>query len=164
MNRSIWVPAIVCLLAFAALYAVLNKAVGVEGGSTDALAAPAIVSVPLDTPSSSVNEAELVLGSLRDKYLQRCRDLDNSPHRIMSRAAPRAYSPSCAEVVVSPNANGEHVSFLLATISLRWPTPSMGRSSPIETIPCVVHPTTKQVRLFHGGQWLTDEEWLKITP
>lgn len=158
MNRLLLVPAFVCLLAFVSLYTVLNRAVGVEGDATRTLADTPSALTPLDTTLASVNEAERVLGLLRDKYLQRCRDWDNSPHRMMSRIAQRRVTPSCAEVVMSPKSTGERDSILLATISMQW-------QKQIQTkIPCVVDATTKQVRLFHDGQWLTDDEWLKTVP
>jgi hypothetical protein len=31
-------------------------------------------------------------------------------------------------------------------------------------IPCVIDRITKRVRLFDGGQWLTEDEWLKTAP
>ena len=158
MNRLLLVPAVVCLLAFVSLYAVLNRAAGVEGDATKILADAPSAATPLGTSLVSVNEAERVLGSLRDKYLQRCRDWDNSPHRSMSRIAQRRYTPSCAEVVMSPKSTGERDSILLATISMQWQKQSQTK------IPCVVDSTTKQVRLFHEGQWLSGDEWLNTLP
>jgi hypothetical protein len=157
MTRSLWIPAVCTMFAFASVYATLNGAGGLEDISKDAPACTTGTSLAVATSPPMANEAELVLASLRDTYLQRWHTWEESRYQVLSRAAPRQQSPTSAEIVWSKKAIDPRDTFLLATISIR-------QREQTHTIPCVVDPTTKRVRLFHEGGWLTEDEWLKTAP
>jgi hypothetical protein len=151
MNRTILLPAAGCLIAFASLYAVFTRAAGVEDRGERLPASPAT-----GASLSPQQEAAQVLGSLCDQYAQQWRMWEESPHRLLSRALPPPLPELRIEFVLAPQRSSGD-SFLLATILLH-------RGEETETLPCVVDPAAKQVRLFHQSTWLTGDEWLKTTP
>jgi hypothetical protein len=155
MNRSLWIPAIGCVVGFASLYALLNRAVG-EAQSADALVATSNA-LPSEPAPLAASEAEHVLASLCDAYRERWRAWETSPHRLFSRAAVKPVSPRSIEFALSPASTAGDDAFLLATIRVHERTQ-------VQTIPCVVHPQTKQVRLFYEGSWVTGDDWLQTIP
>jgi len=172
MNRSLVIPAGCCLFAFAALLAALQ---GAKGRESSAKPAPLGASwhrgdrslmsstrdcSTLTTPHAnrdlllSSEDAQQVLTTLANEYLRPWRELGASPHRLYSRAAPRPIPTMYAEIDMPVNAITQSDSLLVATITI-------GGGPRPESVPCVVDRTTKRVRLYAQGQWLTDDEWLK---
>ena len=166
MNRSLVIPAVGCLFAFAALLAILHGAAGREAAaepvsldhSPRSLAASkARLANDSRNELLSTTEAEQRLATLAGEYLRPWRQWETSPRHLYSRVAPRPIPSISAEVAMSPGETGESGSFLLATIAVRTGAQS-------QPIPCVVDRATKQVRLFSAGQWLSEAEWLKQAP
>jgi hypothetical protein len=158
MNRTLWIPALVCLLAFVSLCAVFGRAAGVDEKST----VPPIVADASDGElgaASPLSEAESALRVLSDEYAQRWRSWEESPHRMFSRAMVHPVSPMHIEfAVVPPASSGD--SFFLGTLHI---TRQRGEE-PEQMIPCVIDSTSRQVRLFHNGVWMTGDEWLQTAP
>jgi hypothetical protein len=154
MTRSIWIPAIGCLAAFAALWATLQGAT--RRSTVDVLRS---ASAPSEATrgSLSIDEAEQVLSALSSEYLRPWRALETSPHRLYSRAAPRPIPPSYANVELAA-ASAQSEAFLVATLSISK------AGGPAQQVPCVVDRSTRQVRLFAAGQWQDESEWLANAP
>jgi hypothetical protein len=170
MNRSLAIPAAGCCVAFVALLATLHVATGRET-ATD-LARSRVASLdrevaPVLPPASfsasiaegdqllSPNDAQQLLAALSGEYLRPWRQWQTSPRRMYSRAAVRPVPSISAEIILS--SSDEEDPFLLATVAI-----TTGRRT--DAVPAVVDRTTKQVRLFSDGQWLTQAEWIKKAP
>jgi len=161
MNRSLVIPAVCCLGAFAALMATLH---GVNGREAAAEFIPLDASVRRADASKanselllSTEEAEQALTSLVGEYLRPWRQWETSPHRLYSRVAPRPIPTILAKVEMSPSPNCKSDNFLVAKIDV-----STGGKS--QLTPCVIDRTTKEVLLFAEGQWLAEDEWLTKAP
>lgn len=157
MNRNLKVSAVCSMIAFAFLYVTLNRAETIEGESNDASPCTLTASSSPPTLPSSNADAELVLSSLRDTYVERWNTWEESRFRVLSRAAPSRHGPTSVDFLVSPKSIGPRDAVLLATISIR-------QREQTHTVPCVVDPATGRVRLFHAGNWLTEDEWLHTAP
>src|SRR5262245_14986555 len=116
MNRSLMIPAVCCVFAFAGLLATFHRVAGGGPGADlaqfvavghrvdlEALtssrdsARPAVPNASGHAPLSIV-EAEQALVALTDEYLRPWRKLEASPHRLYSRVAPR-FIPSITATV-----------------------------------------------------------------
>lgn len=175
MNRLLVIPAACCLIAFVAVLAALQGAVGHETGAestqivergyrgesgTKPLTRNYLASDATranDHLQMSSDEAQQVLTRLAGDYLRPWRQWESSPHRLYSRAAPRPIPSISAGIDLASNAAGQSDGFLLATITV-----NTGKRS--HSFPCVVDRTTKQVRLFAEGLWQTEVEWLEKAP
>ena len=175
MNRSLTIPAVCCLFAFAALLAALHGAVGREtAGEPGQVGGPGRPGDRGTTPSTraylaseapdgtgslqlSVDEAEQVLTTLAGEYLRRWRQWETSPRRMYSRASVGPIPSIFARIEMTADSTCQSDNFLVATIVV-----STGAQS--QPVPCVVDRITKQVRLFAEEQWLTEDEWLKKAP
>lgn len=175
MNRSLALPAVGCLLAFAALLLTFHTVVGKEQAArTQRLAAAARQDVSARLPTASLpqprsvqpklandtqplttDEGQQLLTTLSGEYLRPWRQWETSPHRLYSRAMPRPIPSMSAEVAMSPATEDE--SCLFATIEVRTGAKS-------QMIACVVDRNTKQSRMFADGVWLTQDQWLKQAP
>jgi len=175
MNRLLVIPAACCLIAFAALLAALQGAVGHETGAestqvvergyrgepgTKPLTRNYLASDATranDNLLMSSDEAQQVLTRLAGDYLRPWRQWESSSHRLYSRAAPRPIPSISAGIELASSAAGQSDGFLLATITVT----AGARTQPV---PCVVDRTTKQVRLFAEGQWQSEKEWVMNAP
>ena len=175
MNRSLWIPAICCSVAFTALLVVLHAVTGrekpAEPGHAVALPTTGNPKVPdltlvhvasQGTPAAaesfrSVKECEQLLTALSGEYLRPWRRLESSPHRLYSRAAPRPNPTISADVEIWLAAFQPTDSFVVATISIN-------KDRQIESVPCVVNRLDGQTQLFAQGRWLDQDEWLKLAP
>jgi len=175
MNRSLWIPAVCCCLAFTALLVVLHAVAGREKPAEQRHAAalptvgnPKVTDSTLvhvathGTPTAaeslrSVKECEQLLTALSGEYLRPWRRLESSPSRFYSRAAPRPIPTISADVEIWLAALQPTDSFVVATISI-----NKGRQ--IESVPCVVNRLSGQAQLFAQGRWLDQDEWLKLAP
>jgi hypothetical protein len=192
MNQSLAIPAGCCLFAFAALLCALPSSDGRE--SADDSASFSAARRPADLGRSTIprasaadhaggdtllthKQAERLLTALADEYLDPWRQWASSPRRLYSRAAPRPIPSIDALVDVSPTDTGQGDNVVLATITIRTGSPSTlatTRGRPSETtptqptslqrVPCIVDRTTGQVRLFAGDRWLTEGQWLQLSP
>ena len=156
MKRQLMVPAACCAIAFASLYATLNIAKSVEDDSKTPGCTLNASSI-LPTSPATTAEAELALSSLRDTYVQRWRTWEESRYQVLSRAAPRQLAPTDVDFLVSPQSTAPNDSCLLAAFSIQ-------QRGQTHKIPCVVDAATKQIRLFHDGNWLTEDQWLSTAP
>jgi hypothetical protein len=159
MNRMLAIPAGCCLVAYAVLFTNLQGAPAesaVSAAPSPAAVSPSGAYVPSAAPLLSRADAEKMLETLKDDYLRPYRTWEESPHRIMSRAAVRRVEPSSAHYVLATNQPGDHE--LLATIVVKF-----GSRAP-ETFPCVIDRVTKGVGVFAGGQWTQADAWLKAAP
>ncbi len=174
MNRSLVIPATLCLIAFATLWAVLHGATGRETVVPRELEAAQLREHPGTAPTTpadstsdlrrpngkpplSAAEAEQVLTTLADEYLSPWRQWESSPSRLFSRAAPRPIPTIFAKIDIPPSATDESDYLIAATIVIS----TGGKSQPV---PCVIDRITKRVRLFADEQWLAENEWLKKAP
>jgi hypothetical protein len=171
MNRLLLIPAVCCLVALATLLAVLHGATGGEASATGVAArggnretmpsqCARATSDLLDASGDrrlTPEEAKAVLASVADRYVRPWQEWRSAPHRIYSRAAVRPIPSILASVEMPLAASRQSDSFLVASIAV-----SMGSRS--ESTPCVVDRITGQVCLYAEGQWLTEDEWLKLAP
>ena len=165
MNRMLIIPAGCCLVAFAALWASLNGAAGKESRSGALAAARENVSATIATrPSLStktkplaLEEVEQSLTALTGEYLRPWRQRETSPRYLYSRVAPQPIPSISAEVELAAGANSQADGMAVAAIVIKTGLRA-------ETIPCVVDRHTRQVRVFAGGEWLTEAQWLSQAP
>jgi hypothetical protein len=109
-----------------------------------------------DEAALVAREAEQKLQALTAQYLQPWRDWESSPHRLISRAAPRPV-PSISEHIELAGSSAQPAGCCLATITI-----TIGDQA--EQTPCIVDRRSGEVRLFAGGKWLGEDEWLKQAP
>lgn len=165
MNRMLIIPAGCCLVAFAALWASLSGAAGKESRSGALAAARQNVNVAIATrpllsavtKPLALEEVEQSLTALTGEYLRPWRQQASSPRYLYSRVAPQPIPSISAEVELATGANSQADGMAVAAIVVKT-----GRQS--ETMPCVVDRFTRQVRVFAGGQWLTEAQWLSQAP
>lgn len=163
MNRSLWIPAIGCLIAFVGLLVALSPAPGREATRRSRMPGAAVEITRADAPLASASgpgpadEVELALRSLGNEYLRPSRAWEQSPYRLFSRAAPRPLPTRSIEVELASGPIAEIEGYALATISVR-------ENERTEQIPCVVDRSTKQAQLFVDGRWLMQEAWLQLAP
>lgn len=169
MNRLLFIPAGCCLVAFAALWTGLSGAAGKESrGGLSAAARDNVVATAATKPSQpavlpanskplALEEAEQSLTALTGEYLRPWRQRETSPRYLYSRVAPRPIPSISAEVELAAGANTQSEGMAVATIVIKTGSQS-------ETIPCVVDRVTRHVRVFAGGKWLTEAEWLSRAP
>jgi hypothetical protein len=166
MNRSLTVPAVCCLAAFAAVLAALHGATGREttrqtSQGREYLAAAsrterATTPIAAQADLLSSDQAKQALTALTGQYVRPWRERQNSPYRMFSRAAPRPIPSISAEIQLADS--GSHSDkFLLASIVVT-------KANQSQPTPCVVDRATGQVRLFAGGRWLAANEWLATAP
>jgi hypothetical protein len=106
----------------------------------------------------SPDEAHERLTALTGEYLRPWKQWESSPRRLYSRIAPRPIPSLSAEVEMTASAPEPQESFVLAVIKVTR------QGDEPQQVPCIVDRTTRQVRLFTDGRWLTSEEWLKQAP
>jgi hypothetical protein len=175
MNRSLWIPAVCCSVAFAALLVVLHAVAGrnkpAESRHTVALPTVGNPKVPdstlvhvasQGTPAAaeslrSVKECEQLLTALTGEYLRPWRRLESSPQRLYSRAAPRPIPTISADVEIWLAGFQPTDSFVVATISI-------SKGTELESVPCVINRHNGQTQFFAQGRWLLEDEWLKLAP
>jgi hypothetical protein len=159
MNRFLLVPAVGCLLAFGSLYAVFNGAAEIENRSLEPAATSPAASVASSESSSAALpeiEAQRMLDSLGEAYRERRRAYEESPHRRYSRVSLGPLAEVRLEFALEqPASAGDR--FVLATVLLQ-------RDEHKIAVPCVLDPTTQQVRMFQEGSWQTGEQWLQTAP
>ena len=172
MNRSLSIPAVCCLVAFAAVVAALQGATGRESrakqlsaapryGDRAALPAHAAYSAPRPAdpsgqPLLTGGQAQEQLTALAGEYLRPWKEWESSPRRYFSRAAPRPVPSISADIEFAQQESSSD-SFLLASITV-----TTGARS--QAVPCVVDRRTRQVQLFDGEKWLTADQWLEKSP
>jgi hypothetical protein len=160
MNRSLVIPAVCSLFAFAGLLAALHRASGWESAARLSAPSAPIKSAgitPVNADLISIAEAEQLLASLAGEYIRPWQQWASSPRRLYSRVAPSPVPTILTKVEVSTAATSASDGFLVATIAI-------SKGPDIESIPCVVNRGTRQVRLFAEGQWLTEAAWLEKSP
>ena len=156
MNRLLLIPAVGCLAAFVVAAAGLYRADGREPKTaTVAYVAPQSRD-PRDESALAPREAEQKLQALTAQYLQPWRNWETSPRRMFSRAAP-APVPSISERIELVDSAAHPAGCWLATITV-----TIGDEP--EQTPCVVDRHSGEVRLFAGGKWLAEDEWLALAP
>ena len=156
MNRLLLIPAVGCLVAFGVAAAGLYRAEGREQ-KTSAVAYVAPQSRDLRDEAALVpHEAEQKLQALTAQYLKPWRDWETSPHRLVSRAAPRPV-PSISERIELVDSATHPAGCWLATITV-----TIGDQP--EQTPCIVDRHSGEVRLFASGKWLAEDEWLAMAP
>jgi hypothetical protein len=156
MNRLLLIPAVGCLVAFGVAAASFYRAEGREQ-DTEAVAYLAPKSRDLrDEGALAPRDAEQKLQALAAQYLQPWRQWESSPHRLLSRVAPRPV-PSISEQIQLVDSRNQPAGCCLATITI-----TIGEQA--EQTPCIVDCRSGEVHLFDGGKWLTEYEWLKQAP
>ena len=146
MNRWLVIPAGCCLVAFIALWTGLGGAASKGFSARDSVKAAAVT-----RESLALEEVKQSLTALTGEYLRPWRQRETSPRHLFSRAAPRPI-PSISAEVLFAGTDVQSEGLAVAAIVITGPYP--------ETVPCVVDRSTGRVRLFAGGQWLTEAEWL----
>ena len=153
MKRSLAIPAFGCVIAFASLYAVFDRAVGDEDDFATSYVTTSSRAIPDDPPTSPAVEAERMLDALRQTYQERRRAWAESPHRMFSRAAVTPVDPTQVEYALAPPAITQGSELALATLNLE-------QRNSTESIPCAIDPATNRIFLFHDGAWRTESQWL----
>jgi len=169
MNRLLMIPAGCCLVAFAALWAGLGGAAGREssGGfvaaSRETARAATATSyslaggLPAGNKPLALDDVEQSLTALTGEYIRPWRQRETSPRYLYSRVAPRPIPSISAEVEMTAGTNLPSDSMAVAAVVIKTGLQS-------ETMPCVVDRFTRQVRVFAGGRWLTEAQWLSQAP
>jgi hypothetical protein len=162
------VPAGCCLVAFAVLWAGLGGAAVRESSDSQiatrdnlgaAKASPYSRSQALaeGNQSLALDEVERSLAALSGEYIRPWRQRETSPRHLYSRASPRPIPTMSAEVEMTADEDVQAEGMAVATLVIKTGTR-------VETVPCVVDRFTRRVRIFAGGQWLTETQWLAQAP
>jgi hypothetical protein len=163
MNRMLIIPAGCCLVLFVALWAGLSGAADKESRvlttarENVSAAAATKPTLPATTEPLALEEVEQSLTALTGEYLRPWRQQETSPRYLYSRVAPRPILSISADVEWTASANSPTDGAVVAAIVIKT-----GMRS--ETLPCVVDRVTRKVRVFVGGKWLTEAEWLSQAP
>lgn len=163
MNRALWIPGVVCGVAFLGVMSLLSGARGRDAVKASRLGiaeAPTLAARDNYVSTGGLfrdHDALTILRGLANEYLRPWREWEKSPYRMFSRVAPRPLPSMSAEVQLASGLAPKDADYALGTIAIR-------QEESTETIPCVVDRTTNRVQLFVGGHWLTEGDWLKSAP